>query len=90
MAIVNLRPAEFALGGQRIHYAWVIVVITSVMRLVSSSFRMGFPAIIPLIAVEFGWEVWLVTLAFSIQWVISGAFGPAAGWLGTATAHGSP
>ena len=82
MAIVNLRPAEFALGGQRIHYAWVIVVITSVMRLVSSSFRMGFPAIIPLIAVEFGWEVWLVTLAFSIQWVISGAFGPAAGWLG--------
>ena len=82
MAIVNLRPAEFALGGQPIHYAWVIVVITSVMRLVSSSFRMGFPALIPLIAVEFGWEVALVTLAFSLQWVISGAFGPVAGWLG--------
>ncbi len=82
MAIVNLRPGQFALGGQHIHYAWVIVVITSLMRLVSSSFRMGFPALIPLIAFEFGWEVWLVTLAFSVQWVISGAFGPAAGWLG--------
>ena len=82
MAAINLRPSEFALAGKRIHYAWVIVVITSVMRLVSSSFRMGFPALIPLIAVEFGWQVWLVTLAFSLQWVVSGAFGPAAGWLG--------
>ena len=82
MAVVNLRPDQFTLIGFRIHYAWAIVVITAVMRLVSSSFRMGFPALIPLIAVEFGWEVWLVTLAFSLQWVISGAFGPAAGWLG--------
>ena len=82
MATVNLRPDQFQLGGQRIHYAWVIVVITSVMRLVSSSFRMSFPAMVPIIAIEFGWEVWLVTLAFSLQWVISGAFGPAAGWLG--------
>ena len=82
MVTVNLRPDQFQLGGQRIHYAWVIVVITSVMRLVSSSFRMSFPAMVPIIAIEFGWEVWLVTLAFSLQWVISGAFGPAAGWLG--------
>ena len=82
MAAFNLSPDQFQLGGQRIHYAWVIVVITSVMRLVSSSFRMSFPAMVPIIAIEFGWEVWLVTLAFSLQWVISGAFGPAAGWLG--------
>ena len=82
MRAFNFKPAELSLAGRHIHYAWVIVFITALMRLVSSSFRMGFPALIPLIAVEFGWEVWLVTLAFSLQWVISGAFGPAAGWLG--------
>ena len=82
MATVNFRPAEFALAGRHIHYAWVIVGITALMRLVSSSFRMSFPALVPFIAVGFGWEVWLITLAFSLQWVISGAFGPPAGWLG--------
>ena len=82
MTTLNLRPADFAIAGQRIHYAWVIVILTALMRLVSSSFRMSFPALVPFIAVGFGWEVWLITLAFSLQWVISGAFGPPAGWLG--------
>ena len=82
MSAVNLKPAQFALAGQRIHYAWMIVCITAMMRLVSSSFRMSFPALVPFIAAAFGWEVWLITLAFSLQWVISGAFGPPAGWLG--------
>ena len=82
MAIVNLRPAEFALVGQRIHYAWAIVVITSVMRLVSSSFRMGFPVIVPIISEVFGWSEGLILFAFSMQWVVSGMFGPPSGWLG--------
>ncbi len=82
MAVVNLRPDQFTLVGNRIHYAWAIVAITAMMRLVSSSFRMSFPALVPFIAVGFGWEVWLITLAFSLQWVISGAFGPPSGWLG--------
>ena len=82
MASLNLRPAQLTVGGHHVHYAWVIVAITAMMRLVSSSFRMSFPALVPFIAVGFGWEVWLITLAFSLQWVISGAFGPPAGWLG--------
>ena len=82
MAIVNLRPAEFALVGQRIHYAWAIVVITSVMRLVSSSFRMGFPVMVPIISEVFGWSEGLILFAFSMQWVVSGMFGPPSGWLG--------
>ena len=82
MTTLNLRPSQLSVGGHPVHYAWVIVAITALMRLVSSSFRMSFPALVPLIAAEFGWEVWLITLAFSLQWVISGAFGPPAGWLG--------
>ena len=82
MTTLNLRPAQLTIAGRHVHYAWVIVTITALMRLVSSSFRMSFPALVPFIAVGFGWEVWLITLAFSLQWVISGAFGPPAGWLG--------
>ena len=82
MTTLNLRPSQLSVGGHPVHYAWMIVVITALMRLVSSSFRMSFPALVPFIAAGFGWEVWLITLAFSLQWVISGAFGPPAGWLG--------
>ena len=82
MAAFNLSPAEFALAGYRIHYAWVIVLITAIMRLVSSSFRMSFPALVPIIAEVFGWSQGLILFAFSLQWVVSGMFGPLSGWLG--------
>ncbi len=82
MAALNLRPDQFSLLGHRIHYAWAIVAITAVMRLVSSSFRMSFPAIVPIISEVFGWSEGVILLAFSLQWVVSGAFGPPSGWLG--------
>ncbi len=82
MTTLNLRPADFAIAGQRIHYAWVIVILTALMRLVSSSFRMSFPALVPIVAEVFGWSEGLILLAFSLQWVVSGIFGPPAGWLG--------
>ena len=82
MAAVNLRPDQFTLLGYRIHYAWAIVAITALMRLVSSSFRMSFPALVPIIAEVFGWSEGLILLAFSLQWVVSGVFGPPSGWLG--------
>ena len=82
MAVINLRPDQFALLGHRIHYAWAIVFITALMRLVSSSFRMSFPALVPIIAEVFGWSQGLILFAFSLQWVVSGMFGPPSGWLG--------
>ena len=82
MAAFNFKPAEFALAGKAIHYAWMIVFITALMRLVSSSFRMSFPALVPIIAEVFGWSQGLILLAFSLQWVVSGMFGPPSGWLG--------
>ena len=75
MSAVNFRPDQFALAGYRIHYAWVIVFITALMRLVSSSFRMSFPALVPIISQVFGWSEGLILFAFSLQWVVSGMFG---------------
>ena len=82
MTTLNLRPSQLSVGGHSIHYAWVIVTITALMRLVSSSFRMSFPALVPIVAEVFGWSEGLILLAFSLQWVVSGVFGPPAGWLG--------
>ena len=67
MSAINFKPAEFALAGHRIHYAWVIVFITSLMRLVSSSFRMSFPALVPIISEVFGWSPGLILFAFSLH-----------------------
>lgn len=66
----------------RVHYAWVIVAVAATMRLTSSSFRTSSSILIPRLVDAFGWSYGAVGLGFSLQWVVSGLFGPAAGWLG--------
>ncbi len=80
--MINLKPATLAVGGQRIHYAWVIVAVAAIMRLSASSFRSSSSILIPRIVETFGWSHGLVGIGFSIQWVVSGLFGPPSGWLG--------
>ena len=47
MLSINLRPATLAVGSQRIHYAWVIVIVASLMRLSTSAFRSSASILIP-------------------------------------------
>ena len=82
MAKLNLKPSELAVGGHNIHYAWVIVAVGAVMRLFSSSFRSSSSILIPRLVDSFGWSYGAVGLGFAIQWIVSGLFGPPAGWLG--------
>ena len=82
MAKLNLNPSELAVGGHQIHYAWVIVAVAAVMRLSSSSFRSSSSILIPRLVDSFGWSYGAVGLGFAIQWIVSGLFGPPAGWLG--------
>jgi MFS family permease len=82
MAKLNLKPAELAVAGHQIHYAWVIVAVGAVMRLFSSSFRSSSSILIPRLVDSFGWSYGAVGLGFAIQWIVSGLFGPPAGWLG--------
>ena len=80
--MINLRPATLAVGGKSIHYAWVVVFVASIMRLSTSSFRSSASILIPRIVESFGWSYGAVGIGFSIQWIISGLFGPPSGWLG--------
>jgi MFS family permease len=82
MAKLNLKPSELAVGAHQIHYAWVIVAVAAIMRLSSSSFRSSSSILIPRLVDSFGWSYGAVGLGFAIQWIVSGLFGPPAGWLG--------
>ncbi len=79
---IDLRPATLAVGGKRIHYAWVIVIVAAIMRLSTSAFRSSASILIPRIVETFGWSYGAVGIGFSIQWVVSGLFGPPSGWMG--------
>jgi len=70
------------IGGRHVHYAWVIVAVGAMMRLFSSSFRSSSSILIPRLVDSFGWSYGAVGLGFAIQWIVSGLFGPPAGWLG--------
>ncbi len=82
MANFSLKPSNLTVGGRSVHYAWVIVGVAAVMRLFSSSFRSSSSILIPRMVDSFGWSYGAVGLGFAIQWIVSGMFGPPAGWLG--------
>jgi len=82
MANFSLKPSNVVVAGHQVHYAWVIVAVAAVMRLFSSSFRSSSSILIPRLVDSFGWSYGAVGLGFAIQWVVSGMFGPTAGWLG--------
>ncbi|MCH7736531.1 MAG: MFS transporter [Chloroflexi bacterium] len=82
MPYFNLKPSNLVIAGRPVHYAWVIVAVGAVMRLFSSSFRSSSSILIPRLVDSFGWSYGAVGLGFSIQWIVSGMFGPTAGWLG--------
>ncbi|MCI0782313.1 MAG: MFS transporter [Chloroflexi bacterium] len=80
----SLSPADLRVGSHRVHYAWVIVGVASVMWMVSSSIRFSATVLIPHLQdpAGFGWSYGTIAFAFSLQWFLSGLLGPAMGWLG--------
>ena len=73
------------LSRNRIHYAWVIVVIAGMMGFITSAMRFAASALVPHLIdpVEgFGWSYGAVTLAFSLQWIVLGLASPYIGFLG--------
>src|ERR671923_2328438 len=77
-------PAGLALGTRRLHYAWVIVAIASVMGMVSSSVQFAPKALVPSLRdpAGFGWSYGAIAFAFTLQWFVSGLVSPWVGWLG--------
>lgn len=64
------------------HYAWVIVVIISVMQMVGTSIRMAFGVFIDPLEQTFQWSQGSITLAYAISSVVTALASPFAGWFG--------
>jgi MFS family permease len=82
---IEVKPASLPVFVKSIHYAWVTLAIAIAMRLISSVERTASGVLVAYMvdpAGEFGWSRSVVGLALSLQWIFSGVFGPAAGWLG--------
>ena len=82
MLKVNLHPAEMAVGSHRVHYAWVIVGVASIMWMITSSIRFATSMVVPHLQDAFGWSIFDIFAAFALQWVLSAFFSPIAGWIG--------
>ncbi len=80
----SFAPSNLVIGGKRIHYAWVIVAVASIMWVISASIRFAVSQLVPYLNDPdgFGWSYGAIALAFTVQWLLSGALSPVAGWLG--------
>ena len=82
MSKFNLQPNSMVVAGKNVHYAWFIVLAAAVMRLATSGVRTSSSILLPVIVDFFQWSYGAVGIGFSLQWIVSGLFGPTAGWLG--------
>ena len=77
----GLRPEGLVIGDKRIHYAFVIVAVATVMWMTSSSLRFAVAVLVPEFETLFGWSLTVITAGFTIQWLMSAAMSPICGWL---------
>ena len=52
-----MRPEGLVVGGRRLHYAWVIVGVATVMWMTSSSMRFAVAVLVPEFEELFGWTI---------------------------------
>ena len=78
---LHMRPEGMVIGGKRVHYAFVIVAVATIMWMTSSSLRFAVAVLVPEFETLFGWSIGFITLGFTIQWLLSAALSPVCGWL---------
>jgi MFS family permease len=84
MLKTSFSTSNLVVGGKPVHYAWVIVAVASLMWVITGSMRFAVVQLVPFLhdSNGFGWSYFAITLAFTVQWLLSGALSPVVGWLG--------
>jgi MFS family permease len=77
----GMKPEGLVIGTRRVHYAWIIVAVATVMWMTSSSLRFAVAILVPEFEELFGWSIGFITLGFTIQWLVSATLSPICGWL---------
>ena len=77
-------PNWLARSSWRIHYAWVIVTVSSMICMIISPMRFAISMLVPHLQNPegFGWSYFAISVAFALQWLCSALFSPLVGWLG--------
>ena len=64
------------------HFAWVIVIIASIIQMVGSTIRNVFGVMVDPISQTFGWSQGQIGLGYAIAALVTALFSPVAGMLG--------
>jgi MFS family permease len=77
-------PTGLATGSQRLHYAWVIVTVASLICMITSPVRFAISMLVPYLQSPqgFGWSYFAISIAFALQWLATALISPLVGWLG--------
>src|SRR5262249_48378536 len=83
-ARTSQRPTRLARGARKIHYAWVIVTVSSLICMIISPMPFAISVLVPPLETPegFGWSYFAISVAFALQWLCSALFSPLVGWLG--------
>src|SRR5499426_2234726 len=78
------HPTGLAHGSPRLHYAWVIVWVASMICMISSPVRFAISMLVPYLQSPqgFGWSYFAISVAFALQWLATALISPLVGWLG--------
>ena len=73
-----------ASSARRLHYAWVIVAVASMICMITSPVRFAISMLVPYLQSPqgFGWSYFAISIAFALQWLATALISPLVGWLG--------
>jgi len=82
--MTHQSPTGLAGGSQRLHYAWVIVTVASMICMITSPVRFAISMLVPYFQSPegFGWSYFAISIAFALQWLATACISPLVGWLG--------
>jgi len=82
--MIHQHPTGLASDSPRLHYAWVIVAVTSLICMITSPVRFAISMLVPYLQSPegFGWSYFAISIAFALQWLTTALISPLVGWLG--------
>jgi len=70
-------------GLPRLHYAWGIIAVASIICMITSPVRFAISMLVPYLQSPqgFGWSYFAISIAFALQWLATALISPLVGWL---------
>ena len=81
--MANVNPSEATRAGtSRLHYAWVIVGMATMLQLSTNFVSQAFAVLLVVLQADFAWGLTAITLAYFFRSIIGAVLSPVAGWVG--------